>query len=111
MFIYNRHREEDMDNSSTERRDEQVLELRAAGQAFTAIAKTMGYERAAQCRDAFTRALRRRPVEERAALRLQEMARLDAIDDVFRSSPGLDEEETAQRLRAVDQLRTKLLAD
>ena len=99
-----------MDDTSDEMRDEQVLELRAAGQSFTAIAKTLGYERAGKCRDAFNRALRRRPVEERAALRLEEVSRLDAMADVFRRNPKLEEAEIAKSLRAVDQLRTRLLA-
>ncbi|HEY1634348.1 MAG TPA: hypothetical protein VGF64_06290 [Acidimicrobiales bacterium] len=95
----------------TSGRDDQVLELRNAGQSFAAIAKTVGYGRASETREAFNRALRRRPVEVRDALRLQEMVRLDAMAEVFRNSPKLDEEEIAQRLRAVDQLRTRLMAD
>jgi hypothetical protein len=39
------------------------------------------------------------------------MVRLDAMAEVFRNSPKLDEEEIAQRLKAVDQLRTRLMAD
>jgi hypothetical protein len=39
------------------------------------------------------------------------MVRLDAMADVFRNSSKLDAEEIAQRLRAVDQLRTRLMAD
>ena len=92
------------------RQDDQVLKLRAAGQSFATIARTTGYGRAAECRDAFSRALRRRPVDERAALRLQEVARLDAMADVFPKSPKLEEAEIAERLRAVDRLRTRLLA-
>jgi hypothetical protein len=95
----------------TSRRDDQVLDLRAEGQSFTAIARTVGYERADETREAFNRALRRRPEAERATLRGEEMARLDAMADVFRRSPKLDDEEIAQRLRAVDRLRARLLAD
>jgi hypothetical protein len=92
-------------------RDDQVLELRTSGQSFTSIAKTVGYGRASETREAFNRALRRRPVEVRAALRSQEMVRLDAMADAFRSKSNLDDEEIGRRLRAVDQLRASLLAD
>jgi hypothetical protein len=107
-------READMEaemGNDTSSRDDQVLELRNAGQSFAAIAKTVGYGRASETREAFNRALRRRPEEVRAALRLQEMVRLDAMAEVFRNSPKLDDEEIAQRLKAVDQLRTRLMAD
>ena len=46
-----------------------------------------------------------------ADLRQQEMGRLDAMADVFRSKQDLDGDEIAQRLRAVDRLREMLLAD
>jgi hypothetical protein len=47
----------------------------------------------------------------RADLRHQEMGRLDAMADVFRSKQELDGDEIAQRLRAVDRLREMLMAD
>jgi hypothetical protein len=96
---------------STSARDEQALDLRVKGKSFTAIAKALGYERPLLARQAFIRALRRKPEAVRADLRQQEMGRLDAMADVFRSNQDLDDEEIAQRLRAVDRLREMLLAD
>ena len=96
---------------STSARDEQALELRVKGRSFPAIAKALGYERPLLARQAFIRALRRKPEAVRADLRQQEMGRLDAMADVFRSNQDLDDEEIAQRLRAMDRLREMLLAD
>ena len=96
---------------STAARDEQALDLRVKGKSFPAIAKALGYERPLLARQAFIRALRRKPEAVRADLRRQEMGRLDAMAEVFRSSQNLDSEEIAQRLRALDRLREMLLAD
>jgi AraC-like DNA-binding protein len=98
-----------MDGSSA--RDDQALELRVKGKSFTAIATALGYERPLEAREAFIRALRRKPEDVRADLRHQEMGRLDAMADVFRSKQELDGDEIAQRLRAVDRLREMLMAD
>jgi hypothetical protein len=96
---------------STSARDEQALDLRVQGQSFPSIAEALGYDRPLMARQAFIRALRRKPEAVRADLRRQEMARLDAMADVFRSSQNLDAEQIAQRLRALDRLREMLLAD
>ena len=98
-----------MDDTST--RDDEVLELRTAGQSFAAIARKQGHGRASEAREAFNRAIRRRPAKVRAGLRIQEIARLDAMVEAFRSSRKLDQAEIAKRLRAVDQLRASLVAD
>jgi hypothetical protein len=98
-----------MDGTSA--RDEQALELRVKGKSFSAIATTLGYERPLKAREAFIRALRGKPEVERADIRTQEMGRLDAMAEVFRSRQDLDSEEIAQRLRALDRLREMLLAD
>jgi hypothetical protein len=92
-------------------RDEQALDLRVQGKSFPAIAEALGYERPLMARQAFIRALRRKPEAVRADLRRQELARLDAMADVFRSSKNLSGEEIAQRLRALNRLRGMLLAD
>ena len=98
-----------MDSPSA--RDEQALDLRMQGRAFSAIATTLGYERPLKAREGFNRALRRKPEAVRANIRQQEMARIDAMADVFRSSENLDSKEIAQRLRALDRLRATLMAD
>jgi uncharacterized membrane protein len=98
-----------MNDTST--RDEQALDLRVQGKTFSAIATTLGYERPIKAREGFNRALRRKPEAVRANIRQQEMARIDAMADVFRSSENLNSKEIAQRLRALDRLREMLLAD
>jgi uncharacterized membrane protein len=98
-----------MNDTST--RDEQALDLRVQGKTLSAIATTLGYERPIKAREGFNRALRRKPEAVRANIRQQEMARIDAMADVFRSSENLNSKEIAQRLRALDRLREMLLAD
>jgi hypothetical protein len=96
---------------STSARDEQALDLRVQGKTFSAIATTLGYERPLKAREGFNRALRRKPEAVRANIRQQEMARIDAMADVFRSSENLDSKEVAQRLRALDRLKDMLMSD
>lgn len=92
-------------------RDDQALELRANGETFGAIAKTLGFERIHHANEAFNRALRRRPPAERESLRRQELARLDTLAEGVRTSQKLEPDEIARRLEKVERLRTMLLAD
>jgi hypothetical protein len=95
---------------STSARDDQALDLRVKGKSFSFIATALGYERPLDAREGFIRALRRKPEALQADLRQQEMGRLEAMADVFRTSQDLDDGEIAQRLRAVDRLREMLSA-
>ena len=91
--------------------DDQALDLRVEGRSFPAIAEGLGYQGPSEARAAFGRALRRKPDAERGTIRSQEMSRLDAMAEVFRSSQKLDDDQLAERLRVVDRLRVMLLAD
>jgi hypothetical protein len=95
----------------TPARDEEALELRTRGQSFGAIATTLGYQRAHEANEAFNRALRRKPPEQRANLRREELARLDALADGVRANKQLGPDDIVRRLRAVELLRLMLLAD
>jgi hypothetical protein len=97
--------------SETPARDDRVLELRIHGKSFAAIAKSLGLGRPSEANDAFNRALRLRPASEQEDLRRQELLSLDALADGVRGNPQLAPDELARRLRTVDRLRSRLLAD
>ena len=92
-------------------RDDKALRLRARGKSFVAVAKALGYGRARQANDAFNRALRRKPPGERESLRRQELARLDTMAEGVRASQELGPDDVARRLRIVERLRARLLAE
>jgi hypothetical protein len=92
-------------------RDDKALRLRAGGESFVAVAKALGYGRAHQANDAFNRALRRQPPEERESLRHQELARLDTMAEGVRASQHLEPDDVARRLRSVERLRAMLLEE
>jgi hypothetical protein len=92
-------------------RDEEALELRIQGKSFNGIAKSLGFNRPSEANEAFNRALRRRSTAEQEDLRRQEMARLDALIEGVRGKAELAPDDLARRLRSVERLRTKLLAD
>jgi hypothetical protein len=92
-------------------RDDTALRLRAGGKSFVAVAQALSYGRAHQANDAFNRALRRKPAEERASLRREELTRLDTMAEGVRASEQLGPDDVARRLRAVERLRTMLRAE
>jgi hypothetical protein len=97
--------------NDTPGRDDEVLKLRLEGRTFARIAKSVGYSRSSEANDAFNRALRRKPSAEQADLRRHELARLDSLLEGVRRNAELAPEDRARRLRSVERLRSKLLAD
>ena len=91
--------------------EDRILELRVQGKSFAGIAKTLGLDRPCQANDAFNRALRRQLPARRAALRGQELTRLDALADGIRAHRELGADGLARRLRTVARLRTMLMAN
>jgi hypothetical protein len=91
--------------------DDRVLELRASGETFMAIARQLGFETIRNAREAFNRALRRKPPVEQDSLRHQELAHLDAIAEGVRAAGRYGPEDSARLLAKVEQMRTTLLAD
>jgi hypothetical protein len=98
-------------NPNTEKRDQEVLELRGRGTSFGNIAKSLGFARATEVIAAFNRALRRHGAAEQAELRRQELGRLDALASGVRANDGLAKAEMDRRLHTVEQLRARLLVD
>ena len=91
--------------------DDKVLDLRVQGKSFAGIAKTLGMNRPSTANEAFNRALRRKPAAEQDDLRRQELGRLDALIEGVRANADLAPDELARRLRTVERLRAKLLAE
>jgi hypothetical protein len=92
-------------------RDDEVLELRGQGKSFARIAKTLGFTRPSEANEAFNRALRRKSPEVQDDVRRQELGRLDALIEGVRANPDLAPDDMARRLRSVERLRAKLLAE
>lgn len=89
--------------------DDRVLELRSGGQSFGAIAKTLGLDSPRAAHDAFHRALRRRSPSEQAALRDQEVVRLDTLSRRLQGRAHLDDGQLAAQLSVVRRLREQLI--
>ena len=91
--------------------DEQALVLRGQSKGFSKIAEALGMGRASDANEAFNRALRRRPSEEQATIREEENRRLDRLARAVSAGESRTAEDIAKRLRAVERLRTRLMAD
>jgi len=89
-------------------RDRRALDLRREGKSFSAIARVLEFSRAVDANEAFNRALRRCPDDERQTIVDQELGRLDVLASA--EHPNGDEK-GAQRARAIKGLRDRLLRD
>ena len=91
--------------------DEQALALRTQSRSFAKIAESLGLSRADDANEAFNRALRRRPLDEQATIRVAENARLDHLQRAVTADENRTQEDIDRRLRAVERLRTRLMSD
>lgn len=91
--------------------DDQALTLRRQGKSFGTIADTLGLERVFDANQAFNRAVRRLPAEERAAMLSHENQRLDRLADSVRAHASLSAEEADKRLRTIERMRNRLRGD
>lgn len=91
--------------------DEQALTLRSQSKGFGKIAEALGLGRPGDANEAFNRALRRRPPEERATIRAQENRRLDRLAGAVKADASRSKEDVDKRMRAVERLRTRLMAE
>ena len=91
--------------------DEQALALRRQSKGFGKIAQALGLSRPSDANEAFNRALRRRPPEEQAAIRVEENDRLDRLREAVAADNQRTKEEVDKRLRAIERLRTRLMSD
>jgi hypothetical protein len=89
-------------------RDEQALLLRDQGRSFAAIAQELDLAGAIDANAAFNRALRLRSADEQSALRIREIARLDALSERLRTREGVSEDELARQMHGVQRLRKTL---
>jgi hypothetical protein len=89
-------------------RDEQALVLRDRGLSFAGIARELDLAGAIEANSAFNRALRLRSAAEQSALRVREVARLDALSERLRTRQGVSEEELARQMHGVQRLRKTL---
>jgi hypothetical protein len=92
-------------------RDQEALELRLTGRAFTSIATELGMERSSEANLAFNRALRRQPAPAKDQIRADENLRLDRMAVAVRANGSLTEAEAVKRLRTIDVLRGRLMAE
>jgi hypothetical protein len=99
------------DAEASASRDQEALELRLTGRAFSSIATALGMERSSEANLAFNRALRRQPTPAQDKIRADENLRLDRMAMAVRTNGSLSEAEGVKRLRAIDLLRGRLMAD
>jgi hypothetical protein len=81
------------------------------GRAFSTIATQLGMDRSLDANLAFNRALRRQPAPAMDQIRADENLRLDRMAVAVRANGSITEAEAGKRLRAIDLLRGRLMAD
>jgi SOS-response transcriptional repressor LexA len=85
--------------------DAQALTLREAGNSFSAIARTLGFERATEAHRSYIRALDTSEGEERRRLVKNEEARLEQLEQRIRERDAKDVPKMERRLQGVGKLR------
>ena len=91
--------------------DEQALTLRSQSRGFGKIAEALGLSRASDANEAFNRALRCRPPDQRATLRAEENHRLDLLAGAVKADATRSKEDVDKRMKAVERLRSRLMAE
>ncbi|MGH9226570.1 MAG: hypothetical protein ACRD2W_22925 [Acidimicrobiales bacterium] len=91
--------------------DEQALVLRSQSKGFGRIAEALGLAKANDANEAFNRALRRHPPEEQVTIRAEENSRLDRLARAVSADQTRTKAEVDERLRAIERLRRRLIAD
>ena len=72
------------------------------------MARSLGLKRATEARQAFLRALRARPDDERVAIAVREQGRLDELEARIRTRDAAEPEKLQRRLEALGVLRDGL---
>jgi hypothetical protein len=85
--------------------DAQALALREEGKSFSAIARTLGLDRAKEAHKSYVRALGRHEGDERRQLIKSEEARLDELERRIRDRDAADVPKLERRLLGVEKLR------
>jgi hypothetical protein len=79
--------------------------LRESGKSYSAIARTLGFDRATEAHRSFVRALGAREGDERRQLVKNEEARLDQLEQRIRERDAKDVTKLERRLQGVQRLR------
>ena len=90
-------------------KDNEALRLRREGHSFSAIARELSLGRAVDANEAFNRALRGCPEQERKTVVAEELGRLERLERS--AGPSGDEVAAKKRARAIKGLRARLLRD
>ena len=90
-------------------KDDDALRLRRNGRSFSAIARELSLGRAVDANEAFNRALRRCPEQERKKVVAEELKRLELLERSAGSNG--DEAAAKKRERAIRALRARLPRD
>jgi hypothetical protein len=85
--------------------DAQALALRESGKSYSAIARTLGFDRAKEAHRSYVRALATHEGDERRQLIKSEEARLDELERRIRNRDAADVPKLERRLLGVQQLR------
>ncbi|MDQ2649757.1 MAG: hypothetical protein M3Z03_09385 [Actinomycetota bacterium] len=87
---------------------DQILALRREGRSFGAIARATGLGRPKAAYDLYRSHLRRLPKAERAEILLEEQHRLDDLGARLTERTDLEDDERADRMAGLNQLRHEL---
>jgi hypothetical protein len=90
---------------------DQILALRREGRSFGAIARATDLGRPKAAYDLCRSHLRRLPEAERAEILLEEQQRLDDLGARLTERTDLDDDQRADRMAGLDQLRHELLGE
>lgn len=85
--------------------DAQALALRESGKSFSAIARTLEFERATEAHRSYVRALEACEGNERRQLVKNEEARLDQLEQRIRERDARDVQKLERRLSGLQNLR------
>lgn len=88
--------------------EREVLELREAGDSYSAIARQLELRRATDAHGAFIRAVHALSGDERLRVTANERLRLDQLEERIRERDAADPEKVVRRLHGVGQLRAAL---
>jgi hypothetical protein len=84
------------------------LALRESGKSFSAIARSLGLDRATEAHKSFVRAIGAHEGDERREIIEREETRLDALEQRIRTRDASDEEKLERRLLGVKKLRAAM---
>lgn len=85
--------------------DAQALTLRESGKSYSAIARTLGLDRATEAHRSYVRALGSREGDELQRLVKNEDVRLDQLEERIRERDAADVPKLERRLLGVQKLR------